>query len=62
MNFPRDFVAKKLDMRLSDLGAVTIIDKGLEDDQHPSGYDFRCNMNCQKVVYELIERLANMLS
>ena len=62
MNFPRDFVAKKLDMRLSDLRALAIIDGGLGDDQYPSGYDFRCNLNCQKVVYELIERLSNMLS
>jgi sulfite reductase alpha subunit-like flavoprotein len=34
-----NFVAKKLDKRLSDLGATTIIEKGLGDDQHPSGYD-----------------------
>ncbi|CAL9222245.1 unnamed protein product [Arabidopsis halleri] len=34
-----NFVAKKLDKRLSDLGATTIIEKGLGDDQHPSGYE-----------------------
>ncbi|KAL3640443.1 multidrug-resistance type transporter [Castilleja foliolosa] len=33
------FVAKKLDKRLSDLGAVGIIERGLGDDQHPSGYE-----------------------
>ncbi|KAL8104623.1 hypothetical protein AgCh_028735 [Apium graveolens] len=31
------FVAKKLDNRVSDLGAVAIIERGLGDDQHPSG-------------------------
>ncbi|KFK23795.1 hypothetical protein AALP_AAs66779U000100, partial [Arabis alpina] len=34
-----NLVAKKLDKRLSDLGATTIIEKGLGDDQHPSGYE-----------------------
>ncbi|CAN8269766.1 unnamed protein product [Cochlearia groenlandica] len=34
-----NFVAKKLDKRLSDLGAITIIERGLGDDQHPSGYE-----------------------
>ncbi|KAG7531568.1 Ferredoxin-NADP reductase (FNR) nucleotide-binding domain [Arabidopsis suecica] len=34
-----NFVAKKLDKRLSDLGATSIIEKGLGDDQHPSGYE-----------------------
>ncbi|KAK4477696.1 hypothetical protein RD792_016944 [Penstemon davidsonii] len=33
------FVAKKLDKRLLDLGATPIIEKGLGDDQHPSGYE-----------------------
>jgi len=33
------FVAKKLDKRLVDLGGRPIIEKGLGDDQHPSGYD-----------------------
>lgn len=32
------FVAKKLDRRLSDLGATAIVERGLGDDQHPSGY------------------------
>lgn len=32
------FVAKKLDRRLLDLGATPIIQRGLGDDQHPSGY------------------------
>ncbi|KAK9027459.1 hypothetical protein V6N11_067294 [Hibiscus sabdariffa] len=31
------FVAKKLDKRLSDLGATAVIERGLGDDQHPSG-------------------------
>ncbi|KAL0374908.1 UNVERIFIED_CONTAM: NADPH-dependent diflavin oxidoreductase 1 [Sesamum radiatum] len=34
-----NFVAKKLDKRLSDLGAAAIIERGLGDDQHPSGYE-----------------------
>ncbi|XP_030482770.2 NADPH-dependent diflavin oxidoreductase 1 isoform X1 [Cannabis sativa] len=34
-----NFVAKKLDRRLSDLGAAAIVEKGLGDDQHPSGYE-----------------------
>lgn len=34
------FAAKKLDKRLADLGAVPIVEKGLGDDQHPSGYDY----------------------
>ncbi|XP_071722157.1 NADPH-dependent diflavin oxidoreductase 1 isoform X2 [Rutidosis leptorrhynchoides] len=34
-----NFVAKKLDKRLSDLGATAIIERGLGDDQHPSGYE-----------------------
>ncbi|KAL0899605.1 hypothetical protein Bca101_083566 [Brassica carinata] len=34
-----NFVAKKLDKRLLDLGATSIIEKGLGDDQHPSGYE-----------------------
>lgn len=34
-----NFVAKKLDKRLLDLGATTIVEKGLGDDQHPSGYE-----------------------
>ena len=31
------FVAKKLDKRLSDLGAAAILGRGLGDDQHHSG-------------------------
>ncbi|KAG6489958.1 hypothetical protein ZIOFF_051240 [Zingiber officinale] len=34
-----NFTAKKLDKRLSDLGAMLLIEKGLGDDQHPSGYE-----------------------
>lgn len=34
-----NFVAKKLDKRLSDLGATAIVERGLGDDQHPSGYE-----------------------
>ncbi|PON78209.1 Flavodoxin-like [Parasponia andersonii] len=33
-----NFVAKKLDRRLSDLGAVAIVERGFGDDQHPSGF------------------------
>ncbi|KAL5974498.1 multidrug-resistance type transporter [Asimina triloba] len=33
-----NFAAKKLDKRLADLGASPIIERGLGDDQHPSGY------------------------
>ncbi|KAI3977589.1 hypothetical protein MKX01_000502 [Papaver californicum] len=34
-----NFAAKKLDKRLTDLGAKQIIGRGLGDDQHPSGYE-----------------------
>ncbi|PWA66123.1 NADPH-dependent diflavin oxidoreductase 1 [Artemisia annua] len=34
-----NFVAKKLDKRLADLGGTSIIERGLGDDQHPSGYE-----------------------
>ncbi|TVU05458.1 hypothetical protein EJB05_48623, partial [Eragrostis curvula] len=34
-----NFPAKKLDQRLSDLGAKQIINKGLGDYQHPAGYE-----------------------
>ncbi|KAK9271840.1 hypothetical protein L1049_002205 [Liquidambar formosana] len=34
-----NFVAKKLDKRLSVLGATAIVERGLGDDQHPSGYE-----------------------
>nr|XP_043620938.1 NADPH-dependent diflavin oxidoreductase 1 [Erigeron canadensis] len=34
-----NFVAKKLDKRLADLGGTEIIERGLGDDQHPSGYE-----------------------
>ncbi|KAD3640796.1 hypothetical protein E3N88_30019 [Mikania micrantha] len=34
-----NFVAKKLDKRLADLGGTAIIERGLGDDQHPSGYE-----------------------
>ncbi|XP_071692844.1 NADPH-dependent diflavin oxidoreductase 1-like [Rutidosis leptorrhynchoides] len=34
-----NFAAKKLDKRLADLGGTSIVDKGLGDDQHPSGYE-----------------------
>ncbi|XP_058078342.1 NADPH-dependent diflavin oxidoreductase 1-like isoform X4 [Magnolia sinica] len=34
-----NFAAKKLDKRLVDLGASPIIERGLGDDQHPSGYE-----------------------
>lgn len=38
-------MAKKLDKRLADLGGNAIIERGLGDDQHPSGYvtHFLCN-------------------
>ncbi|KAK7374933.1 hypothetical protein VNO80_08376 [Phaseolus coccineus] len=34
-----NFVAKKLDKRLMDLGGIAIVERGLGDDQHPSGYE-----------------------
>lgn len=34
-----NFVAKKLDRRISDLGATAVVERGLGDDQHPSGYE-----------------------
>ncbi|KAL6189533.1 hypothetical protein ACLB2K_040921 [Fragaria x ananassa] len=35
--FRLQFVAKKLDRRLLDLGATPVVERGLGDDQHPSG-------------------------
>ena len=32
-------VAKKLDRRLAALGATAVLERGLGDDQHPSGYE-----------------------
>lgn len=32
-------VAKKLDRRLAALGAQPAVERGLGDDQHPSGYE-----------------------
>ena len=32
-------VAKKLDRRLAALGAAAVVERGLGDDQHPSGYE-----------------------
>ncbi|KAL9266745.1 NADPH-dependent diflavin oxidoreductase 1-like protein [Drosera capensis] len=34
-----NFVAKKLDKRLADVGGIRIIERGLGDDQHPSVYE-----------------------
>ncbi|KAL5787436.1 hypothetical protein ACOSP7_004385 [Xanthoceras sorbifolium] len=34
-----NFVAKKLDNRLLNLGATAVLGRGLGDDQHPSGYE-----------------------
>ncbi|KAL4568907.1 hypothetical protein LXL04_024525 [Taraxacum kok-saghyz] len=34
-----NFAAKKLDKRLADLGGTSVIERGLGDDQHPSGYE-----------------------
>lgn len=38
------FAAKKLDRRLLHLGAESILEIGLGDDQHPSGYDFNISL------------------
>lgn len=38
-----NFVAKKLDKRLSDLGAKALIERGLGDDQHHSGFGYSLN-------------------
>jgi hypothetical protein len=46
------FVAKKLDKRLKDLGGTTILERGLGDDQHPSGYVYE--LCCQLRVFYLI--------
>ena len=32
-------VAKKLDRRLAALGSAAVLERGLGDDQHPSGYE-----------------------
>lgn len=37
--FRYNFVAKKLNRRLLQLGATPLLDLGLGDDQHPLGYD-----------------------
>lgn len=44
------FVAKKLDRRLLDLGATPIVQRGLGDDQHPSGYE----STFTKVISEIL--------
>jgi len=45
VNCHSQFVAKKLDKRLMDLGGTAIVERGLGDDQHPSGYGYM--LGCQ---------------
>lgn len=52
--FALQFPAKKLDQRLLGLGAERIIEKGLGDDQHPSGYAFNIILFLFAVVFIFI--------
>lgn len=51
-------VAKKLANRLSGLGAQMVIDKGLGDDQHPSGYEAELDPWLEKLWKALEVRLG----
>lgn len=44
------FAAKKLDRRLLHLGAEPVLEIGLGDDQHPSGYVFNISLALCKTV------------
>lgn len=53
--FTTQFAAKKLDRRLSLLGAERVVEIGLGDDQHPSGYGFNiffCSV--QKIIARIV--------
>ncbi|CAL0329463.1 unnamed protein product [Lupinus luteus] len=54
-SYPKyNFVAKKLDKRLIDLGGTPIVERGLGDDQHPSGK--------VQIIYHNIETLESHFS
>ncbi|BBN18381.1 hypothetical protein MPTK1_8g02140 [Marchantia polymorpha subsp. ruderalis] len=53
-----NLVAKKLDRRLSDLGAKPIVPKGLGDDQHRSGYEAALDPWLANLWTALRERIA----
>lgn len=52
------FAAKKLDRRLLHLGAEPVLEIGLGDDQHPSGYVFNISLAlckyCDIVVVKFV--------
>ncbi|KAL9148296.1 hypothetical protein ABFS82_12G032800 [Erythranthe guttata] len=56
-----NFVAKKLDKRLSDLGADAIVERGLGDDQHPSGYEGALDPWMSALWNMLYEKNHNLL-
>ncbi|KAL7090331.1 hypothetical protein ACP275_12G034100 [Erythranthe tilingii] len=56
-----NFVAKKLDKRLLDLGAEAIVERGLGDDQHPSGYEGALDPWMSALWNMLYEKNHNLL-
>ncbi|KAL8034502.1 hypothetical protein ABFX02_12G032900 [Erythranthe guttata] len=56
-----NFVAKKLDKRLSDLGADAIVERGMGDDQHPSGYEGALDPWMSALWNMLYEKNHNLL-
>ncbi|XP_027079113.2 NADPH-dependent diflavin oxidoreductase 1-like isoform X2 [Coffea arabica] len=55
-----NFVAKKLDKRLLDLGARSLIERGLGDDQHPSGYEGALDPWMSKLWKTLYNKAPNL--
>lgn len=54
------FVAKKLDKRLMDLGGTAIVERGLGDDQHPSGYGYKLYCNWI-ILLSIVQTYTSML-
>eukprot|EP01018_Ginkgo_biloba_P003361 Gb_02334 [translate_table: standard] len=55
-----NIVAKKLDKRLADLGAMPIIERGLGDDQHRSGYEVALDPWLASLWTTLREKFLNV--
>ncbi|XP_051114993.1 NADPH-dependent diflavin oxidoreductase 1 isoform X2 [Andrographis paniculata] len=56
-----NFVAKKLDKRLSDLGGTAIVERGLGDDQHPSGYEGALDPWMSALFNTLYQKIPKLL-